>query len=123
MYNTETKQQGEWVTIEGMEFLEVNGGGYIKKSEVGDEWVEFDSQAVAILEDLIHAVKSGDEDSHFLVVSNDDHANHVLGFQMSNMIMLSAIEALTQHFTQGDPLKAMLLMITLQDVLAGGDDE
>lgn len=125
MYNTKTREQGEWVTIEGMEFLEVNGGGYIKKSEVGEEWVEFDAQTVDMLEDLIHKVKSGDEDAHFLLMNygGDDEPAQMLGFRMSDMLMVSTIDTLVQQFTDGDPVKTMVLMAVLMNTLEGGDDE
>lgn len=122
MYNTETQQQGEWVTVEGVEFLEVKGGAYIKKSDVGDEWIEFDSQTVNVLEDLIQKVKSGDKDTHFLLVDSGDEGGHVLGYRISDMIMLSSIDTLVEQFTQGDPLNTMLLMSVLKKTLMGDDD-
>lgn len=123
MYNTETRQQGEWVTIEGVEFLEVAGGGYIKKSEVGDEWIEFDSQTVNVLEDLIEKVKSADEDTHFLLMNSSDDDAHLLGYRLSDMMMLSIIETLIHQFTKGDPLNTMMLMYMLKKSLGVGDDE
>lgn len=124
MYNTETRQQGEWVTVEGVEFLEVKGGAYIKKEDVGEEWIEFDSQTVNILEDLIQKVKSGDDSTHFLLMnSSDDDDAHLLGYRMSDMMMLSIIETLIHQFTKGDPLNTMMLMFMLKKSLGVGDDE
>lgn len=122
MYNTETQQQGEWVTVEGVEFLEVKGGAYIKKADVGDEWIEFDAQTVNFLEELIHKIKSGDKDTHFLLVDAGDEGGHVLGYRISDMIMLSSIDTLVGQFTQGDPLNTMLLMSVLKKTLMGDDD-
>lgn len=125
MYNTETREQGEWVTIEGMEFLEVNGGAYIKKADVGEEWVEFDYQTVNMLEELIHKVKSGNDDAHFLLVNygGDDDSAQMLGFRMSDVLMVSTIDKLVQQFTKNDPIKTMVLMAVLMETLNGGDDE
>lgn len=122
MYNTVTRQQGEWVTIEGVEFLEVKDGSYIKKEDVGEEWIEFDSQTVSILEDLIQKVKSGDEGTHFLLMNSSDDDAHLLGYRMSDMMMLSIIETLIHQFTKGDPLNTMMLMHVVKEAIEGLDE-
>lgn len=82
--------------------------------DVGEEWIEFDSQTVNMLEDLIQKVKSGDEDTHFLLMNSSDDEAQLLGYRMSDMMMLSIIDNLIHQFTDGDPIKMMLLMSVLK---------
>ena len=120
MFNTKTKQQGEWVTIEGMEFLQVDGN-YIKKDNVGTDWVKFNDQTTKTLLDMAEAVER-DDDVSFMLIEHVGDGAHVTGHRISDKMTLGFIMTLIENFIEGDPIKTVMLMLAIQEAIMEDDE-
>lgn len=120
MFNTKTKQQGEWVTIEGMEFLQVDGN-YINKDNVGTDWVKFDDGTTKTLMDLAEAVRCED-DVNFMLLEHVGDGAQVTGHRISDKMVLEFIMTLMKNFIEGEPIKTVMLMLAIQDTIIEDDE-
>lgn len=121
MFNKTTKQQGEWVTIEGLEFLEVEDGNYIHKDNVGEDWVEIIDQTTETLMDLAEAV-AREDDINFLLLEHVGDGAQVLGHRVSDKMVLDFIVTMIDNFVDGSPIKTALLMMAIEDSIMGDDE-
>lgn len=121
MFNKSTNQQGEWVTIEGMEFLKVDNGNYISKDNVGMEWIKFNNQTTDMLLDLVDAVEREDDVSFMLLKHMGDGAQ-VIGHMLSDRMVLEFIMTLIENFTEDDPIKTVMLMMAIQEAILEDDE-
>lgn len=120
MFNTKTKQQGEWVTIEGMEFLQVDGN-YIKKDNVGTDWVKFNDQTTEMLLNLAESVTL-DDDVSFMLLEHVGDGAKIIGHRISDKMTLEFIMTLIENFIEGDPIKTVMLMLAIQEAIMEDDE-
>lgn len=120
MFNKTTKQQGEWVMIEGLEFLEVDGN-YISKDNVGSDWVEFNDETTKRLLGLADSV-GRDDDVNFLLLEHMDNGVEVVGHRISDKMTLDFIMTMIDNFIEGSPIKTVMLMMALEEVIMGDDE-
>lgn len=120
MFNKTTKQQGEWVMIEGLEFLEVDGN-YISKDNVGSEWVEFNDETTKRLMELADSVER-DDDVSFLLLKHVGDGAEVIGHRISDKMTLDFIVTMIDNFVDGSPIKTALLLMAIEDSIMGDDE-
>ena len=120
MFNTKTKQQGEWVTIEGMEFLQVDGN-YIKKDNVGTDWVKFNDQTTEMLLNLAESVTL-DDDVSFMLLEHVGDGAKIIGHRISDKMTLEFIMTLIENFIEGDHIKTVMLMLAIQEAIMEDDE-
>ena len=120
MFNTKTKQQGEWVTIEGMEFLQVDGN-YINKDNVGADWVKFNDQTTEMLLNLAESVTL-DDDVSFMLLEHVGDGAKIIGHRISDKMTLEFIMTLIENFIEGDPIKTVMLMLAIQEAIMEDDE-
>lgn len=120
MFNKTTKQQGEWVMIEGLEFLEVDGN-YISKDNVGSDWVEFNDETTKRLMELADSV-GRDDDVNFLLLEHVGDGAEVVGHRVSDKMVLDFIVAMIDNFVDGSPIKTALLLMAIEDSIMGDDE-
>ena len=120
MYNRKTEQQGEWVTIEDVEFLKVEGGNFIPKDNVGENWVEFNDETSKALVELADSLT--DEDVHFLLLKHMGDGAQVLGHRMSDRMMLEFIMIMIENFIEDHPIKTMMLMMAIKELVEGDNE-
>lgn len=121
MFNKVTKQQGEWVTIEGVEFLQVDNGNYISKDNVGSDWIEFNDETTQRLLELADRV-SRDEDINFLLIEHVGDGAEVIGHRISDKMVLDFIVTMIDNFVDGSPMKTALLLMAIEDSIMGDDE-
>lgn len=120
MFNKTTKQQGEWVMIEGLEFLEVDGN-YISKDNVGSDWVEFNDETTKRLMELADSV-GRDDDVNFLLLEHVGDGAEVVGHRVSDKMVLDFIVTMIDNFVDGSPIKTALLLMAIEDSIMGDDE-
>ena len=120
MFNKTTKQQGEWVMIEGLEFLEVDGN-YISKDNVGSDWVEFNDETTKRLLELADSV-GRDDDVNFLLLEHVGDGAEVVGHRVSDKMVLDFIVTMIDNFVDGSPIKTALLLMAIEDSIMGDDE-
>lgn len=120
MFNKTTKQQGEWVMIEGLEFLEVDGN-YISKDNVGSDWVEFNDETSKRLMELADSV-GRDDDVNFLLLEHVGDGAEVVGHRVSDKMVLDFIVTMIDNFVDGSPIKTALLLMAIEESIMGDDE-
>lgn len=120
MFNKTTKQQGEWVMIEGLEFLEVDGN-YISKDNVGSDWVEFNDETTKRLLELADSV-GRDDDVNFLLLEHVGDGAEVVGHRVSDKMVLDFIVTMIDNFVDGSPIKTALLLMAIEESIMGDDE-